>query len=140
MSPGIEIADTLAAAAGQAARRASDALLSVQCPEGYWWAKLTADTTLESDYILLELWLHPPVEGRWNPPTRERIDRAARSILARQLPGGGFNIYPQGPPEISASVKAYFALKVAGVAAGDPRMERLRRSIMELGGIQAANS
>jgi squalene-hopene/tetraprenyl-beta-curcumene cyclase len=140
MSPGIEVRDTLAAAAGQAARRASDALLSLQYPEGCWWARLTADTTLESDYILLELWLHPPVGGRWNPPARERIDRAVRSILARQLPEGGFNIYPQGPPEISASVKAYFALKVAGVAAGDARMERLRRSIVALGGIQAANS
>ncbi|MEJ7609168.1 MAG: hypothetical protein WKF37_23570 [Bryobacteraceae bacterium] len=31
----------------------------MQRPEGYWWADLTADTTLESDWILLQLWLHP---------------------------------------------------------------------------------
>jgi squalene-hopene/tetraprenyl-beta-curcumene cyclase len=101
---------------------------------------LTADTTLESDYILLELWLHPPAGGQWNPPTRKRIDRAARSILSRQLPDGGFNIYPKGPSEISASVKAYFALKVAGVPVDDSRMARLRERILALGGIQAANS
>jgi squalene-hopene/tetraprenyl-beta-curcumene cyclase len=140
MSPSIQIQDTLIVAAGRAVRRASDALVARQHPDGYWWADLTADTTLESDYILLELWLHAPAGGAWNPPTRERIDRAVRSILARQLADGGFNIYAQGPSEISASVKAYFALKVAGVAVDDPRMERLRRRIQELGGIQAANS
>ena len=58
---------------------------------------LTADTTLESDFILLELWRHPPENGVWNPPTRPLIDKAVRSILARQLPDGGFNIYAAGP-------------------------------------------
>ena len=46
----------------------------------------------------------------------------------------------QGPSEVSASVKAYFALKLAGLAVDDPRMARLRDRILELGGIQAANS
>jgi squalene-hopene/tetraprenyl-beta-curcumene cyclase len=78
--------------------------------------------------------------GVWNPPTRALIDKAVRSILARQLPDGGFNIYAKGPSEISASVKAYFALKLAGVRVDDPRMARLRARILELGGIQAANS
>lgn len=140
MTPSTQVRDALAAAAGRSARRASEALLAVQYPDGYWWAELTADTTLESDYILLELWLHPPVGGKWNPPTRGRIDRAVRSILNRQLPDGGFSIYPKGPSEISASVKAYFSLKVAGVPVDDARMERLRRRILALGGIQAANS
>ena len=44
-----------------AARRCHRILLSaLQIEHGYWWAELTADTTLESDYILLQLWLHPP--------------------------------------------------------------------------------
>ncbi len=72
--------------------------------------------------------------------TRPLIDKAARSILDRQLPDGGFNIYVKGPSEVSASVKAYFALKLAGLALDDPRMARLRDRILELGGIQAANS
>jgi squalene-hopene/tetraprenyl-beta-curcumene cyclase len=101
---------------------------------------LRADTTLESDYIMGELWLHPPVNGVWEPPTRPRIDRAVASILSRQLKDGGFNIYLHGPSEVNASIKAYFALKVAGVPSDDSRMVRLRNRILELGGLQAANS
>ena len=58
--------------------------------DGYWWAELTADTTLESDYILFQLWLHPPENGVWNPPTRPLIDKAAQSILERQIAGWRF--------------------------------------------------
>jgi squalene-hopene/tetraprenyl-beta-curcumene cyclase len=68
------------------------------------------------------------------------VDRAVDAILERQLPDGGFNIYLHGPSEVSASIKAYFALKVAGLPASDTRMERLRERILELGGLQAANS
>ena len=55
------------------------------------------------------------MDGVWNPPTRPLIERAVASILSRQLPDGGFNIYPQGPADVSATVKAYFALKLAGL-------------------------
>ena len=63
-----------------------------------------------------------------------------RSILARQLPDGGFNIYAEGPSEISATVKAYTALKLAGLAYDDPNLARARERILALGGMQAANS
>ncbi len=140
MRLGIQVADALIAAAEQARSRAADYLLSLQHEQGYWHAELTADTTLESDYILLQLWLHPPKDGKWDPPTRPLVDKAVASILARQLPDGGFNIYPNGPTDVSATVKAYFALKLAGLAPGDPRLARARERILERGGIQAANS
>src|SRR5256885_3637937 len=140
MSPGLQIADSLVAATATAAQRATDFLLSIQHEQGYWCAELTADTTLESDYILFQLWLHPPVNGVWSPVTRPLIEKAVRSILARQLEDGGFNIYAGGPSEVSASVKAYFALKLAGVPVDDDCMRRLRERILALGGIQAANS
>jgi squalene-hopene/tetraprenyl-beta-curcumene cyclase len=140
MTPGIQTAEALATSAAQALSRAGAYLLGTQASEGYWWAELTADSTLESDYILLELWLHPPENGVWNPPTRARIERAASSILERQLPDGGFNIYPGGPADISATVKAYFALKLAGIPAGEPSMRRARERVLALGGLQAANS
>ncbi len=73
-------------------------------------------------------------------PRGRRSNRAVTSILARQLPDGGFNIYPQGPSDISATVKAYFALKLAGLAYDDPHLARARERILSLGGIQAANS
>src|SRR5205807_10074099 len=76
----------------------------------------------------------------WNPANRQLIDKAARSILARQLPDGGFNIYRDGPSEVSASVKAYTALKLAGLDPKDPPLARLRERILALGGIQACNS
>jgi len=132
--------DTMTSAAARAVRLAAERLLALQDSGGYWCADLTADTTLESDYILLQLWMHPPEAGVWNPPTRALVDKAVRSILERQLPDGGFNIYAKGPSEISATVKAYFALKVAGLAVDDARLARARARILELGGIQAANS
>ncbi len=128
--------NALASACG----RSAAALLSRQASDGFWCGELTADTTLESDYILLQLWLHQPRGAEWNPPTRGRIAKAARSILERQLPDGGFNIYHGGPSEINATVKAYCALKLAGLEpAGEP-LRRARERILALGGVQAANS
>src|SRR3954452_25205359 len=103
-----------------ALERACHALFAQQSPEGFWCGELTADSTLESDYILLQLWLHQPRGALWNPPSRGRIDRAARSIIERQLSDGGCNIYAGGPSEVSATVKAYTALKLAGFSPDSP--------------------
>ncbi len=140
MSSGVQTAVALTSASRQAANNAARALLNRQYEQGYWWADLTADSTLESDYIWLQLWLHPPVNGVWNPPTGALVDKAVRAILAKQLPDGGFNIFHDGPTEISATVKAYFALKAAGIPADDPRMRAARQCILDRGGIQKANS
>jgi squalene-hopene/tetraprenyl-beta-curcumene cyclase len=140
MSAPVQIGSALDAAADAASRRAARYLGGLQAADGHWCAELTADTTLESDYILFQLWLYPPQDGVWRPESRTLVDKAAQSILARQLEDGGFNIYVDGPSEVSASVKAYFALKLAGIPAEDPRLLRLRDRILELGGIQAANS
>jgi squalene-hopene/tetraprenyl-beta-curcumene cyclase len=145
MSPTLHAKDTLLSAVGRTTDSAARHLLSLQYSDGYWCALLTADTTLESDYILLQLWMYPPSAsgenaGVWNPPDPGRIRRAADRILSQQLADGGFNIYVKGPSEISASVKAYFALKLAGIPVESHAMIRLRLRILELGGIQAANS
>jgi squalene-hopene/tetraprenyl-beta-curcumene cyclase len=132
--------DLLGFAVGDAIEKASSSLIGKQSAEGYWWADLRADTTLESDYILMELWLNPPVNGVWDPPTRGKVMRAVDSILSRQLPDGGFNIYLHGPSEVNASIKAYFALKIAGLPTADERLRKLRERILELGGLQASNS
>ena len=72
---------------------------------------------------------------------RALIDKAVRSILARQLPDGGFNIYAKGPSEISATHQG-----VHGAEAGrdstydDASLTRLRERILAMGGLQAANS
>jgi squalene-hopene/tetraprenyl-beta-curcumene cyclase len=125
---------------GDAIERSAAALFGQQKAEGFWCGELLADTTLESDYILLQLWLCQPEGAKWNPPTHARIEKAARSILLRQLPDGGFNIYSGGPSEVSATVKAYCALKLAGISPDSDPLRRARERILALGGLQAANS
>jgi squalene-hopene/tetraprenyl-beta-curcumene cyclase len=116
----------------EAVEHSANYLLSQQSPEGYWWAELEADTTLESDYIL---YLH--VLGRLDS---EKVPKLANYIRRRQLPDGGWNIYQGGPAEINATVKAYFALKLAGDLPGAPHMEQARQRVHELGGLEATNS
>ncbi len=62
--------------------------------------------------------------GEVDEPLQESC---VRHILKRQLPDGGWNIYYGGPSEINASVKAYFALKLAGYSPDLPFMQRSAR-------------
>ena len=118
------------AAASDAARKY---LLSLQeSEEGYWCGELEADTTLESDYILLHALL-----GTGNP---ERIAKAAVYVLRHQNEDGGWPIYHGGPSNLSASVKAYFGLKLAGYRADHPALTRARKKILELGGVREVNT
>ena len=68
------------------------------------------------------------------------VDRALVFLQSTQLADGGWAIYPGGPAEISASVKAYFALKIVGMKAEEPVLERARAAILAMGGAQACNS
>jgi squalene-hopene/tetraprenyl-beta-curcumene cyclase len=113
-------------------QRAMDHLLSLQAPEGYWVGELEADTTLESDYIFF-LYVLGKLDNR-------RCVKVANYIRRRQLPDGGWSIYPGGPSELNATVKAYIALKLAGNSPGAPHMARARCQIHELGGVEATNS
>lgn len=123
------------------ARRGARALIAKQHPDGYWNGNLTADSTLQSDYILLQMWLHPAgADGTWNPPTLPKIRKAARAILDAQMPDGGWSIYEPGPAEINATVRAYTALKMAGMDMDHPRMRQALGMVHKLGGIQACNS
>src|SRR5579872_2740654 len=107
-------------------------LFSQQHEDGYWCGELEADTTLESDYILLRTLL-----GTGDP---ERNQKCANYILRHQNEDGGWPIYNGGPSNISASVKAYFSLKLAGYKPDHPALERARRKILELGGVTKVNT
>src|SRR5215469_15786674 len=125
----------------RAARQSVDALLSLQHGDGYWCGELTADSTLESDYVLLQLWMHPVEEdGSWNPPGRERLYKACRQILQRQLADGGWSIYQPGPSELNATVRSYTALKLCGFDINTAEMTKARRKALDLGGLQECNS
>jgi squalene-hopene/tetraprenyl-beta-curcumene cyclase len=106
--------------------------LQRQQADGHWVGELQGDTILESEWILLMAFM-----GREKD---ERVAKAARYILRQQMPDGGWNNYPGGPADISVSVKAYFALKLAGHAPDAPYMCQARQVIRELGGAAACNS
>ncbi len=107
-------------------------LFSQRLEEGYWCGELEADTTLESDYILLHTLL-----GTSN---QERFVKCAKYILEHQNEDGGWSIYPGGPANISACVKAYFGLKLAGYSPDHPALVRARKIILELGGVTEVNT
>ena len=81
-------------------------LLKEQKSDGHWCAELEGDTILESEYILLMAYL-----GRHKS---QECVRSAKYMLTLQNSEGGWSIYPGGPTEHSATVKAYYALKLAG--------------------------
>ena len=107
-------------------------LLSIQKAEGYWIGELIVDSTLVSDVICYHHW-NGKVDEEWQR-------KAVNQILSMQLPDGGWNIYYGGPPEVNATVKAYVALKLAGMPVTDPRMLKAREVALSLGGISRMNT
>jgi len=107
-------------------------LLSIQREDGHWCGELEGDTILESEYLLTLFFL-----GRSDEP---RFQKAAEYLRRKQLPEGGWAIYPGGAADVSASVKAYFALKLAGDDPDSLPMVRARQVIRARGGIDACNS
>jgi squalene-hopene/tetraprenyl-beta-curcumene cyclase len=115
-----------------AIRATRDWLLDQQHSEGYWVGELEGDTILESEYILLLTWL--------GTEQSEQARQCANYIAAKQLPEGGWALYPGGPLEISSSVKAYFALKICGHSPTAEHMTRAREAILRGGGAEKVNS
>jgi len=111
--------------------RAQAHLLAVQAPDGHWIGELEADTTITAEQLLLCHLL-----DRVNV---ERQRKAVRYLRRRQRPDGGFDLYEGGPTNLSATIKAYFAMKMAGVPVTDPAMVKARERILEMGGPTRAN-
>jgi len=124
--------DGILSRVSDAMARARDYLFSQQHEDGYWCGELEADTTLESDYIAIHTLLGTGDRGR--------LERAVPEIIRHQNEDGGWPIYKGGPSNISASVKAYFALKLMGVDAEDPVMQRARTQILAMGGVTECNT
>ena len=115
-----------------AIQRSQGYLFREQRPEGYWIGELMVDVTLVADMIAYHHW-DGKVDSEWQK-------KAVNHIFSKQLPDGGWNIYYGGPSEINATIKAYLALKLAGVPVTDPRMLRARSIGLSLGGVPRMNT
>ena len=106
--------------------RAQSSLLAAQTADGHWVGELEANTTITCEYLLL-CHLIDRVDT-----ARDR--KAVRYFRRRQRPDGGFTLFEGGPANLSATIKAYFAMKMAGVPVDDEAMVRARERILEMGG------
>jgi squalene-hopene/tetraprenyl-beta-curcumene cyclase len=115
-----------------AIRAATDAILAEQKPDGHWVYELEADATIPAEYVLLVHWLG-------ETPNLE-LERKI-GVYLRRIQGshGGWPLYHDGAFDISATVKAYFALKMIGDDTDAPHMARARDAIRKRGGAIKAN-
>jgi squalene-hopene/tetraprenyl-beta-curcumene cyclase len=111
---------------------AQDWLLGQQASDGHWCAELEGDTILESEYLI---YLH--FIDRLDPVVIRKIANYVRSKVLHE---GGWSIYPDGPVDLSASVKAYLALKMAGDPVDAPHMAKSREAIRATGGLTRCNT
>ena len=115
-----------------AIRAATDAILAQQRPDGHWVYELEADATIPAEYVLLVHYLA-------ETPNLE-LERKI-GVYLRRIQGahGGWPLYHEGAFDISATVKAYFALKMIGDDIDAPHMKRAREAIHARGGAIKAN-
>ncbi len=111
--------------------RAADALTRRQKADGHWVFELEADATIPAEFVLLQHYMN-----RLEPALEIKIAAYLRGIQCAQ---GGWPLFHDGAFNLSASVKAYFALKMMGDDVDAPHMARARAAILAAGGAERAN-
>ena len=116
----------------QSIQSATDALLALQRPDGHWVFELEADATIPAEYVLLRHYLGEPVDAE----LEQKI-----AVYLRRIQGahGGWPLFAEGDLDISATVKAYFALKMIGDSIDADHMRRAREALLARGGAAKAN-
>jgi squalene-hopene/tetraprenyl-beta-curcumene cyclase len=113
--------------------RAAKALLARQQPDGHWVFELEADATIPAEYLLLRHYLGEPDDVE----LERKLGAYLRRIQSDEH--DGWPLFHGGAFDVSASVKAYFALKMIGDDPNAPHMARARAAIRGHGGAQATN-
>ncbi|MBB3260879.1 squalene-hopene/tetraprenyl-beta-curcumene cyclase [Paraburkholderia bannensis] len=113
--------------------RGRNALARRQQPEGSWCFELESDATITAEYILMMHFM-----AKIDTARQEKMARYLRAIQRLET-HGAWDLYVDGAPDVSASVKAYFALKAAGDKENAPHMVRAREAILKLGGAAKSN-
>ena len=111
---------------------ATQALLARQRPDGHWVFELEADATIPAEYVLLRHYLGEPVDAA----LEQKI-----AVYLRRIQGahGGWPLFADGDLDVSATVKAYFALKMIGDSIDADHMRRAREAVLARGGAVRAN-
>ena len=106
---------------------ATQALLARQRPDGHWVFELEADATIPAEYVLLRHYLGEPVDA----VLEQKI-----AVYLRRIQGahGGWPLFADGDVDVSATVKAYFALKMIGEPIDAEHMRRAREAVLARGG------
>jgi squalene-hopene/tetraprenyl-beta-curcumene cyclase len=117
---------------GRSIAAATESLLALQRPDGHWVFELEADATIPAEYVLLRHYLAEPVDGG--------LERKI-AVYLRRIQGahGGWPLFHDGDFDMSASVKAYFALKMIGDSPSAEHMRRAREAILARGGAAHSN-
>src|SRR5437660_12905944 len=119
-------------AVDQSIEAATRGLFALQQPDGHWVFELEADSTIPAEYILLRHYLAEPVDSALEAKIANYLHRA-------QGNPGGWPLVQDGPFDMSASVKSYFALKMIGDSIDAPHMVRAREAIHSHGGAARVN-
>ena len=127
--PSTETWSDLLEAATAARDRARDHLLAAQRPEGWWKGELETNVTMDAEDLLLRHFL-----GILRPGLAAR---AARWIRRQQRPDGTWGTFYGAPPDVSATVEAYVALRLAGDEPDEPHMEAAAAWVRLQGGLGA---
>jgi squalene-hopene/tetraprenyl-beta-curcumene cyclase len=115
----------------QAIARASDTLLGLQRDDGHWVFELEADATIPAEFVLLQHFLGEIDDSLQRPIIRYLIDIQGED--------GGWPLFHGGRSDVSATVKAYFALKAMGEPLDAPHMVRAREAVRSRGGAERSN-
>jgi squalene-hopene/tetraprenyl-beta-curcumene cyclase len=111
----------------EAIRRTQDYFLRTQHPDGYWVGELETNVCMAAEYLLLTHFLGIQNDERWR--------KIATYLKRQQSADGTWSIYYGGPPDLNATVEAYFALKLAGASPDEPHMRRAREFVLSAGGV-----
>src|SRR5262244_3023249 len=106
---------------------ATRALVALQRPDGHWVFELEADATIPAEYVLLRHYRGEPVDAALEAKIAVYLRRIQRA-------DGGWPLFHDGAFDMSASVKAYFALKMIGDSPDAEHMRRAREAILRRGG------
>jgi squalene-hopene/tetraprenyl-beta-curcumene cyclase len=111
-------------------KRAISHLLDLQYEEGYWWGELESNATITAEHLFLTHILGVGDQAQWT--------KIANYLLKTQRDDGTWAVWYDGPGDLSTTIEAYLALKMAGIPSDAPGMERARSFILSRGGVERA--